>query len=350
MLVGRSGELGRLDALVVSACRGAGGQLVLVGDPGMGRSALLDAVHRRAARRGLRVLHVRATPGMASMPGSLLEAIRGTNGSTRRPAPSWPEAHEALALLDACAEPGPVLLLVDDAHHADTLSLTTLRTAIERVGRSPCAVVVAGTPDPALPQQLAGWPRLRLEPLDRESAGAVLRANLGLGSGTPVPDHVTDALHGNPHALVAAHDLLSDDQLTGRAPLPYPMPMPTALLTGWSPALDRLGQPAQDALLDLAVSGGRLALLTAMAESGQALAEGLDEAEQSGVLVLGTPGHAAFRTATVRDVVLARAPAGQRRRAHRRAAEAARATGTSTQHHRGPPGPVGHHRRRLHRS
>ena len=43
----------------------------------------------------------------------------------------------------------------------------------------------------------------------------------------------------------------------------------------------------------------------------------------SGVLVLGTPGHAAFRTATVRDVVLARAPAGQRRRAHRRAAEAA---------------------------
>ena len=270
------------------------------------------------------MLHVRATPGMDSMPGSLLEAIRGTNGSPPRPTPSGPEAHEALALLDACVEPGPVLLLVDDAHHADTLSLTTLRTAIERVGRSPCAVVVACPPDPALPQQLAGWPRLRLEPLDRESAGAVLRANLGLGSGTPVPDHVTDALHGNLHALVAAHDLLSDDQLTGRAPLPYPMPMPTALLTGWSPALDRLGQPAQDALLDLAVSGGRLALLTAMAESGQALAEGLDEAEQSGVLVLGTPGHAAFRTATVRDVVLARAPAGQRRRAHRRAAEAAR--------------------------
>ena len=111
--------------------------------------------------------------------------------------------------------------------------------------------------------------------------------------------------------------------MTGRAPLPYPMPVPTALLTGWAQTLDRLGQPAQDALLDLAVSGGRLDLLTAMAESGQALAEGLDEAEQSGVLVLGTPGHAAFRTATVRDVVLARAPAGQRRRAHRRAAEAA---------------------------
>ena len=267
MLVGRSGELGRLDALVVSACRGAGGQLVLVGDPGMGKSALLDAVHRRAARRDLRVLHVRATPGMdatAGLPAGGHPRDR-TAHPHARPRPG-PRLTRRSTLLDACVEPGPVLLLVDDAHLADTLSLTALRTAIERVGRSACAVVVACPPDPVLPQQLAGWPRLRLEALDRESAGAVLRASLGPGSGFPVPDAVIDALHGNLHALVAAHDLLSEDQLAGRAPLPYPMPVPTALLTGWSPALDRLGHPAQDALLDLAVSGGRLDLLTAMAE------------------------------------------------------------------------------------
>ena len=85
MLVGRSGELARLDALTASAKTGAGGRLVLVGDPGMGKSALLDAAHRRATRRGMRVVHVRPTDGCHSLPGSLLEDIwhATSNGSER---------------------------------------------------------------------------------------------------------------------------------------------------------------------------------------------------------------------------------------------------------------------------
>ena len=106
----------------------------------------------------------------------------------------------------------------------------------------------------------------------------MLRASLGPGSVSPIPDGVTDAMHGNPLALVAAGDLLSEDQLAGRSSLPDPMPVPTALMTGWARTLDRLGQPAQDALLDVAISGGRLDLLTVMAASREALVAGLDEA------------------------------------------------------------------------
>jgi len=331
-------ELARLDALVVAAQMDAAGGLVLVGDPGMGKTAMLHALDRRAARRGLRVLHVRATADRQTLPGSLLEEIRAVlaNGSESPGEPRSPQGRAAPGALDALVGPGPVLLLVDDAHVADVLSLTTLGAAIERVGPSPFAAVVASPPDAVLQQHFARWPRLRLEPLDREAARAVLRASLGPGSLSPIPDPVTDALHGNPQALVAAHDLLSQEQLTGRAPLPSPMPVPAALMAGWAPTLDRLGQPAQDALLDVAVSGGRLDLLTAMAGSGQALAEGLDEAGLSGVIAVDAPGHATFRTATVRDVVLARAPAAQRRRAHRRAAEAARRLGL-------PPGIIVDH-------
>ncbi len=273
MLVGRSGELARLDALVVSTQMGAGGCLVLVGDPGIGKSAMLDALHRRARRRGLRVL--RATAGRSTCPGSLLADLQAStaDGSDRRTDLGWPQVDEALALLDALVGPGPVLLLVDDAHAADALSLTTLRTAIERVGPARLAAVVAGPADGVLAQHLPRWPRLRLDPLDREAARTVLRASLGPGNVVAVPDQVIDALHGNPQALVAAHDLLSPDQLSGRAALPTPMPVPPALVTGWARTLDRLGQPAQDALLDLAISGGRLDLLTAMAGSGRALAE-----------------------------------------------------------------------------
>ena len=220
--------------------------------------------------------------------------------------------------------PSPTLLLVDDVHLADALSLDSLRTAIDQLGQSALAAVVASTPDAVLQQQFARWPRLRLEPLDREAARAVLRASLGPGNGSPIPDPVTDAMHGNALALVAAGDLLSEDQLAGRAPLPDPMPVPTALMTGWARTLERLGQSAQDALLDVAISGGRLDLLTAMADSPEALAEGLDEAVQSGLLVLGPEGHPRFGSPTVRDVVLTRAPAALRRGAHRRAAEAAR--------------------------
>ena len=295
VLVGRAGELARMDALAASAHAGEGGRLLLVGDPGIGRSALLDALHRRAARRGLQVLRVQPE-----------------------------EDRDSLTAWNVLVGSSPTLLLVDDAHLVDVQALDNLRTAIERLGQSPLAAVVAITPDPVLQQHFPHWPRLRLEPLDREAARAVLRASLGHGSVSPIPDHVIEAMHGNPQALVAADDLLSEDQLAGRAPLPDPMPVPTALMSGWARTLDRLGQHAQDALLDVAISGGRLDLLSAMADSPEALAEGLDETVQSGLLILGPEGHPSFRSPTVRDVVLSRTPAALRRRAHRRAAAAAR--------------------------
>ncbi len=323
MLVGRSGELARLDALVAAAHAGSGGFLAVVGYPGMGKSTMLDALGKRARRRDLRVLHVRATE-WDPLPGSSLWDLLMT-ASTDAADPGRPPR---AAGRDARAPSGtldhhPTLLLLDDAHLANARTLELLRTAHEQPGHPPLAAVVTCAPGPVLQEHLGHWPRLWLTPLDGEAARTLLRAGLGPSFLDDVPDQVLDALHGNPTALVAAPDLLSVDQLAGRAPLPTPMPVPAAVMRSWAPTLDQLGRPAQGALRDVAISGGRLDLLTAMAGSTQALAEGLDEGVQAGVIVLGAHGQPAFQPADLGDVVIARTPAAERRRAHRRAAEAA---------------------------
>ncbi len=327
MLVGRSGELARLDALAASAQAGAGGRLVLVGDPGMGKSALLGAAERHARRRGLRVLRVCAAPGQAVLESSLLEdLLRQESGAqcVRTIAdPAQPAERIALELLLRLTRAGPVLLTIDDAHLADITSLRALRTAVERLAPSPLAFAIATRPHTPTRALLTGWPHLVLGPLDRDAAKAVLRAALGPSEDSPILDQVAAALHDHPLLLTRAGDLLTTDQIAGRTPLPDPVPVPPALAAEWVQTLDGLSGPTRATLLDLAVAGDRLDLLTSMTAALGLLPVALDEASGTGLLIEGPDGTRRLRTPALRDVVLALAPPAQVRAAHRRAADAA---------------------------
>ena len=327
VLVGRSGELARLDALAVSALAGNGGRLVLVGDPGMGKSALLRALERQARRRGVRSVHARAAEGPNSAGSPLLEGLSPLEGSsTGRPSGADPaESAEEMAhdILRYLASTGPVLLLIDDAHKADAASLRALRTAIELLGPSPLAIAIATRPHTPAATLFPPWPHLVVKPLDREAALALLRAALGPQEVSPILDQIAAALHDHPLMLEAAAHLLTSDQIAGRAPLPNPLPVPATLTAAWAEMLDPLGRPAQDTLLDLAVAGDRLDLLTTMADPRDALDQGLDDAIRAGMVVVDPGGQPVLRTPTLRDVVLNRTPAAELRRAHRRAAVAA---------------------------
>lgn len=329
MLVGRAGELGRLDALAASAAAGAGGRLVLVGQPGMGKSALLGALERQARRRHVPVLPARAAEGGAgrSLLVDLLES--GTRPGPGAAEPGQPAVRTAHEILLGLARAGPVVLLIDDAHLADPTSLRALHAASERLGPSPVAMALATPPNTAAAALFPDWPHLAVGPLDREAALVVLRAALGPRESSPILDQIAATLHDHPLLLESATRLLTTDQVAGRAPLPDPVPVPDALVAAWAPILDRLGKPAQIALLDLAISGGRIDLLTTMADSREALTRGLDEAVQAGLVVLTPHGPARFGTAVLRDVVHARAPAALRREAHRRASRAALTLGLS---------------------
>jgi DNA-binding CsgD family transcriptional regulator len=325
VLVGRTGELEHLDALAEAARTGRGERLIVVGDPGLGRTALLDAAHRRSARRGVRVVHLRAVLGQDVLPYSLIEdlvRVVGGAGDVATGPGGWDRA--LLDLLVALVLQRPALLLVDDADFADADSLRTLRTAVERLGAGSLSTVLALRPDPAILACFASWPRQDLAPLDPDASTALLRAVLGTHRSPTLAPGVVEALGGNPLGLTHAAATLTDAQLAGRVPLPDPMPLgPVA--ASWAPTLDHLSERARVALVDLAVSGGRPEVLGAMVESADQFTAGLDEALEAGVAHLDPEGRPTFRTVAARDALLARAPTGQVRRAHRRAGDAAAA-------------------------
>lgn len=325
MIVGRSAELAQLDALV-DALLDAGDadeagdagdagdavppslRLLLVGEPGAGKSALLDAVARRARRRPVRVLRAAAPQGEADVPRALVEDVRraaagaGVGGST-----AAPPADLVDVLADLAAD-RPVLLLLDDLHWADASSLATLSVVLGRLTSWPLGAVATVRPAGLADPRLARWPRLEVGPLDVDSGVALLRAS---ASGTPIPStsarRLVQLLGGNPLAIREAPRLLTAEQLTGRAALPDPLPVGPGLLTAWGGLVRRLPVGAARALLVACVVGGHPSLLDVVLARSGSNRDDLAAAVAAGLLdrVPDTAADAvALRHPLVRDVVL----------------------------------------------
>src|SRR5438128_2358976 len=137
MLVGRERERQELDRVLATARSGRSAVLALVGEPGIGKTTLLEYA---AEQRGeLRLLRARGIESEAQIPfAGLFELLRSALGLLERiPAPQAAALERALALrpgapgerfavgaatlslLAACAEESPTVLLVDDAHSLD---------------------------------------------------------------------------------------------------------------------------------------------------------------------------------------------------------------------------------------
>ncbi|CAM5241672.1 ATP-binding protein [Streptomyces chartreusis] len=166
-LLGRSGETAALRDLVVRACAGSGGALVLHGEGGIGKTALLDSVHTE--HRALQVLRVENTQtetelsfaGLQHLTGPLLRHFAGLPQPQRealgvalgrRSGPAPDPLHLGLAvlgLLAAGAEEQPVVCLVDDAQWMDRSSLAVLAFVARRIAAQRIAFVfAAGGPCP----------------------------------------------------------------------------------------------------------------------------------------------------------------------------------------------------------
>ncbi|MEZ5118225.1 MAG: LuxR family transcriptional regulator [Candidatus Nanopelagicales bacterium] len=324
MLLGRAGEIGRLDDLLDGATHGHGGTLLVVGVPGIGKTALLDAAARRASRRHVRVLRARAVEGSVDLPFSLVEDLHVAAGQ-QRPAVSGVAQHaDALTdLLASLSRSGPLLVAVDDAHNADRGSLAVLARALGRVSSLGVAGVVAARPQPGVGDTVAAWPRVELHPLSDDAATAVLRSVLGADIDPGVAQSLAVALQGLPLALHEATRLLTADQLAGRAPLPDPLPIAPALMSAWLGVVERLPDASRLSLVDLAVAGPRPDLVAALADRGGWGPDDLDAAVSAALVTPGTPPE--FVHPLVRDVVLRGAPAALLRDRYAVAAEQARA-------------------------
>lgn len=323
VLVGRDSEREQLAALVSGARSGRGGALVLVGEPGIGKSALLaDAIARAD---GLAVLSARgieseselAFSALADLLRPLLPALDELPEPQRAALASAlavgePVAAErftvaagTLTLLAAGAARSPVLVAVDDLHWLDSSSLEALLFAARRLHAERIAFLLASRLDDL---RFGDLTRLELAGLDERAARQLLaRSDTELTGG--VADALVTGAGGNPLALLELPNALSSAQLQGRDLLDDPLPLGPALQAGFVRRLEGLPEET------------RLLLLTAAADDSTEIAllgdpASLAPAERAG-LVAFEGGTLVFRHPLIRSAVYHSASPAERRAAHR---------------------------------
>jgi hypothetical protein len=361
--VGRAAELGRLASGVDDAIAGRGRLLLLVGEPGIGKTSLADEAASAAAARGVPVSWGRAWEaggapaywpwldvlgGLAQkLDDTALRAALGDDGGPGGPllaelvpalrqrlgvsasfvAPPADEARFRLwravvSLVRAAAAPAGLVLVFDDLHSADRSSLLLLY-AVARELRSLRVLLVATCRDvearmnaetsELITRVAREGTTLKLARLDRDAASALVR---GRASALPADAEarIFDSTQGNPLFLVEMLRLLEEEG-------------PAAIAAGVVPAgvrdviRQRLEHVAGDArtLLDLAaVAGDELdarLLAAAAGRDDESVAARLGEATRAGVLA-ERAGRPRFSHALVREVLYRELPEPRRRALH----------------------------------
>ncbi|TCM47918.1 AAA family ATPase [Kribbella sp. VKM Ac-2568] len=335
MLIGRDAERRVIEGLVAGARVGTSGVLLITGEPGIGKTALVDEAAALAV--GLRVLRARGTEAEREIPfGGLLQLLRPALADLGRiPAPQREALAAALALSTPAesagevgrlgvdrfavgaatlslicryAEVKPVAVLVDDAHLLDRPSAEALLFAARRLVADPIALVIAAREGESHPLAEADLPQLRVGGVGLEAAHRLL-------AGLPVD--LVAALHrtvaGNPLALL---ELAGDPEQLQRLPPGVPVPVPALLAEAFAARAKRLSTAAQTALLVASVEDGDLgAMARACNELGVEVAA-LGEAEQASLVTIAD-GRVEFRHPLVRSAIYASAEPAERRTVHR---------------------------------
>jgi DNA-binding CsgD family transcriptional regulator len=329
-LLGREGERAVLDGLVAGAREGRSGALVLRGEAGIGKSALLDY----AAARAHDVTVVRALgveseaelefsalldvcrpllDWLAYLPARQADALRGALGlGPCRPVDRFAIGAATLNLLATASAQAPVLVLVDDAQWLDRSSADALLFAARRLDRERVAVVLAAREDDAGPRfEAPGLDSLALGGLGEDAIAELL------GATPEVASAVRAATAGNPLATLEVRPSLTAAQLAGLEPLVDPLPAGATMERAFAARAASLPHHARTALLVAAVSPstGLGPVVAALAELGAGPAA-LEQAEDAGLIRIELD-RVAFRHPLVRSAVFHAASPSERRAAHR---------------------------------
>ncbi|AQZ67884.1 putative transcriptional regulator [[Actinomadura] parvosata subsp. kistnae] len=308
MLWGRAGEQKVVEELLDRAREGRSGVLVLRGEPGIGKTSLLEYAGRRA--EGMRVLrgvgieteaeipfaslHLllrRALDRLPALPAPQAAALEGALGL--RPAAGDDQllvGAAVLSLLAELAEDGPLLCLVDDAHWLDQASAQALRFAAHRLHAEGVAMVFGARAG----FDASGLPELRLSGLDRRSAVELL-ADAEPGLAAPLRDRIVEESCGNPLAL---REL--PRSATRRSPLKGgpdggydgvdeggPLPLPERIQSAYASRIAELPPDARTALLVMALTdGGDLGVIRQATDGLGVPASALAAAEDAGLVRL----------------------------------------------------------------
>ncbi|MEY9946292.1 AAA family ATPase [Kitasatospora sp. GAS1066B] len=334
MLYGRAGEQAAVGELLAAAGEGRSGALVLRGEPGIGKSALLEYAAERAGAdfevlratgveyeadlpfAGLHLLLGPALPLLAALPAPQRRALEAAFGlaEVSGPADRLLTGLAALGLLAELATERPLLCLVDDAQWLDHSSAGALLLAARRLGREGVLLLFAAR-DGEGAFVAPGLPELRLAPLEPSAAAELLAARAGEdGRGrVGLRYRVLAEARGNPLALTELPAALAADQ-------PYQggeLALTERLRQAFHGQVARLPAPTGTLLLVAAAEeSGELATVLRAAEMLGAGAEHLAAAERADLLRRTPDGRCVLRHPLLRAAILESAPLDRKLAAH----------------------------------
>ncbi|GAA1636113.1 LuxR family transcriptional regulator [Kribbella alba] len=339
-LLDRRVERGAVDRMLDRAMAGNCTVLVVRGEPGIGKTVVLDYAADRASASGFRVvrasgvesemelafagLHQLCVPllgRLERLPRPQRDALAVAFGVREGQAPDrFLVGLAVLSLLAATAEDRPLACVVDDAQWLDRASVQCLVFAARRLLAEPIAMIFA-VRGPGGDPELAGLPGLTVAGLGSADAGTLLASAVGGRLDAEVRDRIVAEARGNPLALLQLPRGLGPAQLAGGYWLPDSRPLASRIESSFHRQFESLPPETQRLLLTAAADPtGSMTLLWRAGELQGIPADAVAPAQAAGLVELGARVH--FGHPLVRSAVYQAASAGDRREAHRVLAEA----------------------------
>jgi DNA-binding CsgD family transcriptional regulator len=334
VLYGRDAERSLIGGLLDGARGGRSGVLVLRGEPGVGKSALLAEAREQAGDMlvlsgcgiesethlpyaGLHQLLRPVLDCLDELPDPQARALRGALGLEAGVGDEWFLVSLAvLTLLAEAAERRPVLCLVDDAHWLDDASAESLVFAARRLEAERIAMLFAAREGEVHSFDAPGLEEQSVSGLGLDAAGALLDHVAGAPLSPEARERLIEGTGGNPLALIELSSALSETQLAGLEPILEPVPVGARLVRAFLSRIERLPEKTQTLLLVAAAEdAGSTATVLAAAERLGVELDALDPAEHAGLIhVRGA--QLSFRHPVMRSAVYQSAPLSRRRAAH----------------------------------
>lgn len=363
VLVGRDGQLALIERRLADAAAGAGRLLFVTGEAGIGKTRLLDSAARRAQRSGFVVVRAAAFPGdVQSFAGLLLDLASSLASATQPvlsdvgrmlasraralPRGKGDAHHRRRLLVQDLVDPlvgvpvgWPMLIMLEDLHWADELSLEVLGHLATRLAARPVLVAGAYRSDelyPRLPmrqlrarlvgQRLAE--EIRLPRLTLDQTASMACATLGRPAPAQVVAVIQERSDGIPLHIEEFLAAITDDALTPQSSAALQAAaVPDTLGDAVLSRAQHLSAIARDVASAAAVIGRSFDfdLLTAVTgAASDEVADALRELQDAYFVLPGADAASFdFRHALIRDTLYADAGLAQRRRLHKRVAQTA---------------------------
>ena len=339
-LLGREAEMDRVRAFLATA-RTDGGTLLVTGEPGVGKTVLLDAASDVASAAGTQILRAAGVEFEAGMSFSGLNQVllplldtlpllptvhRETLNVALGFADGAPQkrlvvSNAALALLRQAATARPLLIIIDDLPWLDRASAGVMSFVARRLAGSRLGLIGASRTGEVHFFNREGLPELEVSRLDKVAAGQLLDSRFP-GLVLAIRERILEEAQGNPLALLELPNALSAGMRGSATPLPSALPLGHRLQALFGSRIAELPTRTRQLLLLMALDGtGDMRVLEVGAAPSARLRD-LAAAEQARLTYVDEATHRlAFHHPLMRSAVVELSQAEERRTAHRMLAD-----------------------------